>query len=161
AAAGISLGLIVAIGVLFPGDGAFPFPWTGLLVTELLCLTALTPLVRTTPAVRLGALFYGAASFFSFLVPNPLCGNAPRLAASIGLPLRVCFPTVPGPALARLSPARLLSWLGRGRSFELGPRWRAAAVLLVVPFMVWQWAPGKTIVTSPADDPELHQSFYQ
>jgi hypothetical protein len=161
ATAGISLALIVAIGVLFPGDGAFPFPWTGLLVTELLCLTALTPLVRTTPAVRLGALFYGAASFFSFLVPNPLGGNAPRLAGSIGIPLLVCFLTAPGPALARLSPARLLSRLTRGRTIELGPRWRAAAFLLVVPFAVWQWAPSKTIVTTPANDPELHQSFYQ
>ncbi len=99
ATAGVSLGFIVAIGVLFPGDGAFPFPWQGLVVTELLCLTALTPLVRTTPAVRLGALFYAAASFFSFLVPNPLGGNAPRLAASIGVPLLACFLTAPGPAV--------------------------------------------------------------
>jgi hypothetical protein len=161
ATAGISLGLILATGVLFPGEGAFPFPWTGFVVTELLCLTALTPLVRTTPAVRLGALLYAAASLFSFLIPNPLGGNAPRLAASIGIPLLACFLTAPGPALARLSPARLVSRLLGGRTLELGPRWRAAAVLLVVPFAVWQWAPSNTIVTSPASDPELHQSFYQ
>ncbi len=104
--AGVSLGLILVLGLLFPGDGPFPFPWQGLVVTELLCLTTLTPLVRTTPAVRLGALLYGAATFFSFLVPNPLGGNAPRLAASIGVPLLACFLTAPGPALARLSPAR-------------------------------------------------------
>jgi hypothetical protein len=157
----VSLGSILAIGVLFPGEGSFPFPWTGLVVTELLCLTALTPLVRTTPAVRLGALFYAAASLFSFLVPNPLGGNAPRLAATIGVPLLVCFLTVPGPALERLSPARLLSRLTGGRTIELAPRWRWAAVLLVIPFAVWQWAPSKTVVTSPSSVPELHQSFYQ
>jgi hypothetical protein len=161
ATAAISLGLILLIGVLFPGDGAFPFPWTGLVVTELLCLTALTPLVRTTPAVRLAALLYAAASLFSFVVPNPLGGNAPRLAATIGVPLLACFLTAPGPALARLSPARLLSRLSGGRPVELGPRWRAAAVVLVLPFAAWQWAPSKTIVTSPASVPELHQSFYQ
>ncbi len=161
ATAGVSLGLIVLIGAVFPGDGAFPFPWQGLVVTELLCLTALTPLVRTTPAVRLGALLYAAASFFSFLVPNPLGGNAPRLAASIGVPLLACFLTAPGPALARLSPARLVSRVTGGRTLELGPRWRAAAVVLVVPFAVWQWAPSGSIVTSPSTDPELHQSFYQ
>jgi hypothetical protein len=161
ATAGISLGLISLLSVLFPGDGPFPFPWTGLVVTEALCLTALTPLVRTTPAVRLGALLYAAASLFSFVVPNPLGGNAPRLAATIGVPLLACFLTAPGPALARLSPARLLSRLAGGRTIELGPRWRAAAVLLVVPFAVWQWAPSQSIVTSPASDPELHQSFYQ
>jgi hypothetical protein len=161
ATAAVSLGSILAIGALFPGEGAFPFPWSGLVVTELLCLTALTPLVRTTPAVRLGALLYAAASLFSFLVPNPLGGNAPRLAATIGVPLLVCFLTAPGPALARLSPARLVSRITGGRTLELAPRWRAAAVLLVIPFAVWQWAPSRTVVTSPASDPELHQSFYQ
>jgi hypothetical protein len=161
ATAAVSLGFIVAIGLVFPGDGAFPFPWQGLVVTELLCLTTLTPLVRTTPAVRLGALLYAAASFFSFVVPNPLGGNAPRLAATIGVPLLACFLTAPGPALAKLSPARLVSRLTGGRALDLGPRWRAAAVVLVVPFAVWQWAPSGSIVTSPSSDPELHQSFYQ
>ncbi len=161
ATAAVSLGSILAIGVLFPGQGSFPFPWTSLIVTELLCLTALTPLVRTTPAVRLGALLYAAASLFCFVVPNPLGGNAPRLAATIGVPLLVCFLTAPGPALERLGPARLLSRLTGGRTLELAPRWRAAAVLLVIPFAVWQWAPSKTVVTSPSSDPELHQSFYQ
>jgi hypothetical protein len=161
ATAAVSLGLIVLIGAFFPGDGAFPFPWPGLVVTELLCLTTLTPLVRTTPAVRLGALLYAAASLFSFLVPNPLGGNAPRLAASIGVPLLACFLTAPGPALARLSPARLANWLTRGHTPDLAPRWRALAVVLVVPFAVWQWAPSGSVVTSPSTDPEVNQSFYQ
>jgi hypothetical protein len=161
ATAAVSLTVIVLLGALFPGEGPFPFPWQGLVVTELLCLTALTPLVRTTPVVRLGALFYAAASFFSFLVPNPLGGNAPRLAATIGVPLLACFLTAPGPAMARLSPAWLLSRITGGRVIELGPRWRVAAVALVVPFAVWQWAPSDTIVTSPSSHPELQQSYYQ
>jgi len=161
ATAGVSLGLILLIGVLFPGTGAFPFPWTGLVITELLCLIALTPLVRTTPAVRLAALLYAAASLFCFLVPNPLGGNAPRLAADIGVPLLACFLTAPGPALARLSPARVLSRLTGGRPVEFSPRWRAAAVVVAVPFVVWQWAPSQSVVTSPSTDPEVHASFYQ
>jgi hypothetical protein len=161
ATAGVSLGFILLIGVAFPGTGPFPFPWTSLVVTELLCLTALTPLVRTTPAVRLGALFYAAASLFSFIVPNPLGGNAPRLAESIGVPLLACFLTAPGPALTRLTPARVVSKLTGGRTLELGPKWRVAAVALIVPFAVWQWAPSRSVVTSPSSDPELQQSFYQ
>jgi hypothetical protein len=161
ATAVLTIGVVLLIGHIFPGDGPFPFPWTGLVVTELLCLTALTPLVRTTPAVRLGALFYAAASFFSFIVPNPLGGNAPRLAGSIGVPLLACFLTAPGPALARLSPARVVSWLTRGRMVELGPRWRAAAIVLLVPFAIWQWAPAHSVVTSPSTDPETEASFYQ
>ncbi len=161
ATAGVSLGIILLSGVLFPGTGPFPFPWSSLVVTELLCLTALTPLVRTTPAVRLGALLYAAASLFSFLVPNPLGGNAPRLAASIGVPLLACFLTAPGPALGRLTPARILGKLTGGRSLDLGPRWRVAAVALVVPFAVWQWAPSQSVITSPSNDPAMEQSFYQ
>src|SRR3984957_5306578 len=126
ATAAVSLTVILVIGVLFPGTGPFPFPWQGLAITEALCLTALTPLVQTTPAVRLGALLYGAASFFSFLVPNPLGGNAPRLAATIGVPLLACFLTAPGPAMARLSPARLVRRLTGGRVLDLGPPWRGA-----------------------------------
>lgn len=105
ATAGVTLAVILGAGVLFPGTGPFPFPWTALLATELLCLTALTPLVRTTPAVRLGAFIYGAASLFSFIVPNPLGGNAQRLAAAVGVPLLACFVTAPGPAFERLSHA--------------------------------------------------------
>ena len=161
ATAALSLTAILALGALFPGAGPFPFPWQGLAVTEALCLTALTPLVQTTPAVRLGALFYAAASLFSFLVPNPLGGNAPRLAATIGVPLLACFLTAPGKAMARLSPARLASRLTGGRVIQLGPRWRVAAVVLVVPFAVWQWAPSDSVVTSPSSHPELQQSFYQ
>src|SRR5205823_5287819 len=82
-------------------------------------------------------------------------------AGALGVPLLACFLAAPGPALARLSPARLLSRLTGGRTLELAPRWRAAAVLLVIPFAVWQWAPSRTIVTSPNSDPEVHQSFYQ
>jgi hypothetical protein len=77
------------------------------------------------------------------------------------VPLLACFLTAPGPALDRLSSARLVSRLTGGRAIELGPRWRAAAVALVIPFAVWQWAPTGSVVTSPSTDPELHQSFYQ
>ncbi len=154
--------VVLLLGALFPGTGPFPFPWTGLVPTELLCLTALTPLVQTTPAVRLGALLYAAASLFSFLVPNPLGGNAPRLAASIGVPLLACFLTAPGPALSQLSHSRVVRWLiERGRPVALPGRWRYLAVVLVVPFAIWQWAPANGIVTSPAAAPYTQSSFYQ
>ena len=157
ATAAVSLAVIVVLGALFPGDGPFPFPWQGLVVTELLCFTALTPFVRTTPAVRLGALLYAAATFFSFVVPNPLGGNAPRLAGAIGVPLLACFLTANGPAVARISPSRLAERL-LGRRIDLSPRLRLIAVALVVPFAVWQWAPSQKI--SPAS-PSVTPAYYQ
>jgi hypothetical protein len=159
--------VVIALGMLFPGTGPFPFPWTGLVPTELLCLCALTPLVQTTPAVRLGALLYAAASLFSFLVPNPLGGNAPRLAASIGVPLLACFVTAPGPALSRLTPSRAVSWVesrwlpGQNRHLVLTGRWRYVTLLLVVPFAVWQWAPWDGVVTSAASAPYTGSAFYK
>jgi hypothetical protein len=160
ATAAFSLAVIVVTSVLFPGTGPMPYPWTSLVPTELLCLTALTPLVKTTPAVRLGALFYAVASFFSWLVPNPLGGNAPRLAASIGVPLLACLLTAPGPALGRLNDARPISWLAKGRSIRLTAKWRVAAIAIVIPFAVWQWAPGQQIVTS-STVPGTQESYYK
>ncbi len=161
ATAAVSLGVIAVTGILFPGSGPFPFPWTSLIITELLCMTALTPLVQTTPAVRLGALLYGAASLLSFVVPNPLGGNAPRLAASIGVPLLACFLTAPGPALERLSHSSLVKWVARGRTLRLSTGWRVAAVALVVPFAIWQWAPGQQVITSPSKVPDTQAAFYR
>ena len=161
ATAAVSLVVIAALGLLFPGTGPFPFPWTSLVPTELLCLCCLTPLVQTTPAVRLGALLYATASLFSFVVPNPLGGNAPRLAASIGVPLLACFLTAPGPALSQLSHSRVVRWLSeRGRPVVLPGRWRYLAVVLIVPFAVWQWAPWDGIVTSSAADSYTQGAFY-
>ena len=161
ATAAASLGVILAFGAIFPGDGPFPFPWQGLVVTELLCATALTPLVRTTPAVRLGAFLYAVASLFSFIVPNPLGGNAPRLAGAIGVPLLACFLTANGPAVARFGPSRLAERVFKGRHLDLSPRLRLLAVALVVPFAVWQWAPSQKIVTSDATTPSVTAAFYQ
>ncbi|HMC40062.1 MAG TPA: hypothetical protein VKI19_10405 [Acidimicrobiales bacterium] len=163
ATAAAALVVVVGIGFLFPGTGPFPFPWTGLVPTELLCLCCLTPLVQTTPAVRFGALLYAASSLFSFLVPNPLGGNAPRLAASIGVPLLACFLTVPGPALAQLSHSRVVrrAAVRWHRPVALPGRWRYVAILLVVPFAVWQWAPWAGVVTSAAASPYTQSSFYK
>ena len=164
ATAAASLVVIGVLGLLFPGTGPFPFPWTSLLPTEMLCLTVLTPLVQTTPAVRLGALLYAVSSLFSFVVPNPLGGNAPRLAASIGIPLLACFVTAPGPALTRLTQSglgsRLAGRISRGRSVLLPGRWRYLAVVLVAPFAAWQWAPWDGIITSPTPAGFTEQAFY-
>jgi hypothetical protein len=164
ATAGVSLAIILATGALFPGTGPFPFSITSLVATELLCFTALTPLVQTTPVVRMGALVYAAATMFSYLVPNPLGGNAPRLAESIGVPLLVCFVSAPGPALSRLSESGAVRWVARGRSIpnsiRLSPAWRLGAAAIVIPFALWQWAPGRSVPSTSAQ-PETQSSFYQ
>jgi hypothetical protein len=155
--------VIVVVALFFPGDGPFPFPLTGLVPTELLCLAAMTPLVRTTPVVRVGAGLYAAATFFSFVVANPLGGNAPRLAGSIGIPLLACFLTTPGPSLSKLSDSAPVRWAtsALGRNLRPQGRWRYAAVAVVVPFAAWQWAGINSIITSPSSATYTQAAFYK
>jgi hypothetical protein len=181
--------LVVGMGVIFPGTGPFPFYWAGLVVVELLCLLVLSPLVRTTPAIRLAAAVYGLATLASFLVPNPLGGNAPRLAESVGVPLVACLMTMPQPVGARA--ARRRRWHPAALPGRFRPDWRpsAPAALLrpggllarlshpftwrplvrrpvlalgvLLPFAVWQWSPGTGVVASAATTPSNTAAFYQ
>jgi hypothetical protein len=132
---------IIALGVLFPGDGPFPFPWSGLALTESMCAIVVTGLIPTTQTVRIGAGVYALATFGAFVVANPVGGNAPRLATSVGLPLLACF-----------------AWPRRWPP----PRRVAAAggAALVVPFAVWQWAPAAQVTTA-GSDPAIQRSYYQ
>ncbi|MHB1536714.1 MAG: hypothetical protein ACYC1D_19320 [Acidimicrobiales bacterium] len=135
----VPLAVIGVVALAFPGDGPFPFPWTGLAITELLCLIALSPLVRSTPTIRFACLLYALATLGSFVVANPLGGNAPRLAASVGVALLACFVGAPRPAPVR-------------------PLARIASVAVVVPFAVWQWAPAELVVAQ--GDPATQAAFY-
>ncbi len=146
--------VVGAVSLLFPGNGAFPFAWSGLVVIELLCLTVLSPLVRTSSAVRLAAAIYGLASLASFVVPNPLGGNAARLAESFGIPLVACLVTAP----ANWRPS-LPSWLQRGAGVLIGRR-RAIGLVALAPFVVWQWAPGTGVVASASQPPSDTAAFY-
>ncbi len=149
--------VIGGIGLAFPGDGPFPFSWTELVMIELLCLAVASPLVRTTPAVRVAVCIYAVASLASFLVPNPLGGNAGRLATAVGIPLLACFVTAPEAVRLRLSLPARLSGL---RHPLLQGRWQRYAGLVLVPFAVWQWAPGVHAVASSHNDPSTTQAFY-
>ena len=164
--AGAAVTVIAALGLLFPGTGPFPFPWVTLMISLGACALLATSLVRATPVLRTAAALYAVASVASFLVPNPVGGNAPRLAATVGVPLLFCL--VAAPAGAPFSAFTALpAWAdpGRwtlGRRDALGRWWRpglTAASLAAL--AVWQWGPGLGVVTSPSRDPALAASYYQ
>ncbi|MCU4185330.1 hypothetical protein K6U06_13230 [Acidiferrimicrobium sp. IK] len=154
----LSMVIVGGVSLAFPGDGYFPFPWTELVMIELLCLAVASPLVRTTPAVRVAVGIYAVASLASFAVPNPLGGNAGRLATAVGIPLLACFVTAPEAARFHLSLPRRVAQL---RHPLLQGRWQRYAGVVLLPFAVWQWAPGVTAVASSHSDPSTNKAFYQ
>ncbi|MDQ2754085.1 MAG: hypothetical protein M3R71_00880, partial [Actinomycetota bacterium] len=103
--AGVCAVVILALALLFPGVGPFPFPWTGLLLTFAVCAALLFVSGPAGPLIRWAAVGYALACLASFVVANPLGGNAPRLAAEIGVPLLACLP--------HRSPRSVAHWLGR------------------------------------------------
>ncbi len=174
ATAACALAVIGVSGVVFPGQGPFPFPWTSMLVTELLCGAVVVGVVRAPRVVRIGAALYAVSTLVSFVVPNPLGGNAPRLAAAVGVPLFAClvWPATGGArrAALRLGQAgrRRLGQAGRTTLTQPGRRrlgrravWPTiAGFVALIAFAVWQWAPGRS-VTDASHDPSVQSSFYQ
>jgi hypothetical protein len=141
--AGACTVVVGVLGLAFPGTGDFPFSWGGLVIVELLCATVLSPLVRAPKPIKLGAALYGIASLGAFVVPNPIGGNATRLAESFGIPVVACLVTAPAErAWTRL---RRLPALSRLRSLPLRT---VVGMVALVPFVVWQWAPGTGVVAS-------------
>jgi len=143
----------------FPGTGPFPFPWTGLVPTELLCLCCLTP-ARTDGhrPVRMGGVALRGGH--DVLLPGAEPARRQRTPAGgrrSGLPLLACFLTAPG-ARARATVPLAGGFPGSpldGARWFLPGRWRYAAVLVgdgaVRGF--WQWAPWDGVVTSAGAAP--------
>ncbi len=139
---GAGAAVLVPSALLFPGDGPFPFAWTGMAVVEALCALVVVAGDRRAldlPFVlRAGALAYGLATLAAFVVADPVGGNATRLAESAGLPAVLC-------ALGAVRPGRR----------------RALAVAALVPFAVWQWAPATAMTTRATEPASDRAGFYR
>ncbi len=158
--AGAAVAVIAGLGLLFPGTGRFPFPCVGLMISLGACALLATSLVRATPVLRTAAALYAVASVASFLVANPVGGNAPRLAAAVGIPLLFCLVAAPpGAPFTTFSAAP--AWADPGR-WHPGRWWRPTLMVAALAALAtWQWGPGLGVVTSPARDPALAASYYQ
>jgi hypothetical protein len=164
--AAAALVVVGALGVVFPGTGSFPFPWGGMVLTLAVCATALLPFVPANPVIRWGALFYAASTFGSFVIPNPLGGNAPRLAGAVGIPLLAALVTLRNPAGAGVTSARP----GAGASARVrrlaartgrGALRTTLAVAVVGGLAVWQWAPGLNALSTATVRAASTSAFYR
>ena len=149
------MAVVGVLGLAFPGAGYFPFPWTELVMIELPVPGGRQPLVRTTPAVRVAVGVYAVASLASFMSPTRSAATPVGWPRAIGIPLLACFVTAPEPSAGTCrSPAG-----SPARSPFADRRWQRYAGVVLVPFAVWQWAPGVNAVTASHGDPPPGRPF--
>lgn len=124
---------MVASAILFPGDGAMPYPaadW----IWEMVVAAGVGLLAgRRHRPIAIGAVMFMAAATVAELVPSPLGGNVGRLEDMVALPLAA------------------------------GLAWSRLPVLLpfaAVPLALSQWSPAWGAFTSASTQPSTHQSFY-
>lgn len=137
-------GTLVGIGAaaLFGEGGWFPYPWTTLLIIELLCIGGLIVVPRTERLVRYGLTVYGLAAVALFPFNNPIGGNMIRLGAMVG-----------GPLIALgLMRAAHRPWFGIDRRWVLG--------VVSIPLLIWGFSPLPTAFAVGRDNPSAHAAYY-
>lgn len=173
------LGVVAAVGVpvavtsvLFPGQGAMPFPVLDVAWEMAVAgaLWSLTP--RTDRVLRAGTGLYALAIAAAAVVPTPLGGNIGRLEDSVALPVAVALlwsrrtvgDTPAAAVVVWLSTARLpvLAWIGSRARRMAGPR-RCGALLaaLGVPLVLSQWTPAWAAMTTNQTQAYTHEAYYR
>lgn len=124
---------MVAAAIVFPGDGAMPYPVADWLWEMVVAAGIGLLAVRRYRPVAVGAGIFMLAATVSELVPSALGGNVGRLEDMVALPLTA--------ALA----------------------WSRLPLLLpfaAVPLTLSQWSPAWGAFTSAPSQPSTHQAFY-
>ena len=123
------------LAIAFPEGGTEPFAGTSFSPALLAAIAVFVALPKEERLLRTGIAIYAVALTASFLVANPMGGNATRMGALLLGPLLLC-------AL----------W-GRERD-----RWM---LVLLVPLLVyWQWSPVVRDLQSVDDQPNVHAQYY-
>ncbi len=128
-------GPLLISAVLFPGQGAFPFPAIDFLWEVIIGVGFWVLVPRKDQGFRNAVGVYLVATALSFALPSPLGGNVGRLSACFALALAVCL----------LWPLR---------------RWVLLTVV-AIPLALWQWTPAWGAMVQNGRDPSTHVSYYQ
>jgi hypothetical protein len=124
----------LALAVLFPEGGSFPFVASAFWPTLAGTLLVIAVLWRSAaPELRIGLGLYGVLLVISAALSTPMGGNAVRFGALFAGPL-----------------AALTLW----------PQRRRALVLLLIPLLYWQWSSPVDDVVRASDDASVHASYY-
>jgi hypothetical protein len=131
---GVSALPIVALALVFPGQGVMPFPAVDFICLVVIVVGGLVLAFLRERALRIGAGVYLIAIALSFALPTPVGGNISRLGECIGAPLIACV----------LAPRR--------------GRWLAAAVL---PLALLQWGPAVGTLVASRGDPSSDAAYFR
>ena len=130
---GAALIPVGALSLLFPGQGAMPFPfkaWAFSLAVYAAAALLLPPKARV---LRIACALYLGAFVMSFVLHTPVGGNVERLGEAFG----------PGIAAIALWPAR-----------------RLLLAVIAVPLIILQWGPALAAMSTNRVDPSTKQAYY-
>jgi hypothetical protein len=125
---------VVVTALLFPGQGAMPFPSIDFLAEGAIFVAVAIAIPREQRAIRIGTALYLLAFGVAFVVHSPLGGNIERLGETLGAPL----------VLVAVWPAR--------RS--------VVVTAIVVALMGVQWGPAITTLVVAHDNLSTQASYY-
>jgi hypothetical protein len=129
-----AFGAALLLTLLFPEGGSEPFDGTSFSPAALIAIAVFVALPREEKLLRAGVAVYGLALAASFVIPNPMGGNATRMGALLLGPLLAC-----------------VMW----------QRDRRLVLALLVPLILyWQWTPVIRDLESVHAEPSVEASYY-
>jgi len=128
---GLAVVPVLAVALLFPQGGTFPFRFPALVATLVACLGVGLLVPQQHRLVRTVAAMYALASIAVFLVPSPLGANLTRFGMYAAGPVLLALVT------------------------------RRAAIAVLAPLLLfWQWSPSLDAILRAGGDASTERAFY-
>jgi hypothetical protein len=133
AAAAFAVVPVLVVSAVYPQGGMFPFRWTALLFTLLVCAAVAGLVPARQRLVRVTAGLYALACVAAFVVPTPLGANITRFGMYAAAP--VVLAIVPSRRLAVAATVAVIAW--------------------------WQWSPALDAIVRAGRDPSTREAYYR
>ncbi len=158
---------VIAMSLLFPGQGAMPFPFAVWFYSLIVFVAAALCVPARLRALRIGAWLYVGAVIACYFIQTPIGGNVERLGQAFGPALLVLCLWPDWVALLtpdQVPPAASASAVGvltERRASVLTTRGRvAAATLVLILLSVMQWEAAIAPIFTNRYDQSVKQSYF-
>jgi hypothetical protein len=127
---------VIAVELLFPGQGEMPFPTLNFLGMLLATAPVVLMTLRRQRVIAVAGALYAASLVFVYAVPSAIGNNITRLGISFGLALVVTL------------------------ALQAGRRGRVLLAAAAVPFALAQWVPAAKPLLG-VRNPSMHASYFR